>query len=276
MRPLLWTGVRLDDRHGLGTFQPPPPAALLYFGWETEFSHDCLYLNVCTGATGPIDKPVQDWYHFEVFVFGSGSNPLQDGIKLATECIIVVTVNSRLGRSGFFALPEMNVESGHQASCNYGIMDQIAALEWVQRGVSSGGSNVHIFRNSPLAKGLFCKATYESVPGMTPVINGPGHITAYMTMTAADEAGTESLDVLDASFLAELPGFPSEMILGASLARRQGPWKSYLRLTFTSLSVYDTTSSIVDDYVLAGQLTPPFSGQRRQPRGRAAASKSHS
>ncbi|KAI3319882.1 alpha/beta-hydrolase [Xylariaceae sp. AK1471] len=275
--PLRWTGVRPGDRFSHGSVQPPAPAASLYYSGETEFSEDCLYLNVYTGAEGATNRPVLVWFHFGAFVFGSGSNPMQDGTKLAAEGITVVTVNFRLGRFGFLALPELSAESGYQASGNYGIMDQIAALEWVQRnirvfggnpenvtigGASSGGASVHILRASPLAKGLFSKAICESGPGMAPAVNGPGHIAAYMTLAAAEEAGAELLHALSASSLTELRGMSSEKILAANLPRRQGPWKSYLRSNSTSLSVYDTANPIIDGHVLPESPLTAFTSGR--------------
>jgi para-nitrobenzyl esterase len=269
--------VRPGDRFGLGSVQPAAPTASIYSGGETEFSEDCLYLNVYTGAEGATNRPVLVWFHFGAFVFGSGSNPMQDGTKLAAEGITVVTVNFRLGRFGFLALPELSAESGHQASGNYGIMDQIAALKWVQRnieafggdpgnvtigGASSGGASVHILRASPLAKGLFSKAICESGPGMAPAIDGPGHIAVYMTLAAAEEAGAELLRALGASSLAELRDMSPEKILAANLPRRQGPWRSYLRPTSTSLSVYDTANPIVDGYVLPESPLAAFTSGR--------------
>ncbi|KAI0426230.1 Carboxylesterase [Xylaria sp. FL1042] len=275
--PLHWTGVRTGDRFGPASIQPPAPAASIYSSRETDFSEDCLYLNVYTGAENSTNRPVLVWFHFGAFVFGSGANPMQDGTKLAAEGITFVTVNFRLGRFGFLALPELSTESGHQASGNYGIMDQIAALKWVQRnikafggdpenvtigGVSAGGASVHILRASPLAKGLFSKAICESGPGMAPAIDGPGHIAAYMTLAAAEEAGIELLNSLGASSLAELREMSPEKILSVNLPRRQGIWKSYLRPTSTSLSVYDTANPVVDGYVLPQSLITAFtSGQ---------------
>ncbi|KAI8954375.1 alpha/beta-hydrolase [Xylaria longipes] len=276
-QPLPWTGVRPGDRFGPASIQPPSPTASIYSSADTEFSEDCLYLNVYTGAEGATNRPVFVWFHFGAFVFGSGSNPMQDGAKFAAQGITVVTVNFRLGRFGFLALPELSAESGHQASGNYGIMDQIAALQWIQRnikefggnpgnvtigGASSGGASVHILRVSPLAKGLFSKAICESGPGMAPAINGHGHIAAYMTLAAAEEAGTEVLQALGVASLAELRGVSSEKILAASLPRTQGPWKSYLRPTSTSLSVYDTANPIVDGYVLPESPLTAFTSGR--------------
>jgi para-nitrobenzyl esterase len=160
----------------------------MYHGGESHFSEDCLYLNIYTSASPLPAKaaqaavPVLVWFHFGAFVFGSASNPIQDGIRLAAQGnITVVTVNYRLGRFGFLAHPDLSAEFqaeyGVSASGNYGVMDQIAALGWVQRniaafggdprqvtigGASAGGASVHILRASPLATGLFSRAICES------------------------------------------------------------------------------------------------------------------
>ncbi|KAI0544550.1 alpha/beta-hydrolase [Xylaria curta] len=275
--PLPWSGVRSGDKFSSGSIQPQAPADSLYNNEGTEFSEDCLYLNVYTGAEGATNRPVLVWLHFGAFVFGAGSNPMLDGKKLAAQGITVVTVNFRLGRFGFLALPELSAESGHQTSGNYGILDQIAALKWVQRnikafggdptnvtvgGASSGGASVHVLRVSPLAKGLFSKAICESGPGVAPALNGPGHIAAYLTLAAAEEAGTEIRQALGASSLAELRGMSPDKILAVNLPRTQGPWKSYLRPNTTSLSVYDSANPIVDGYVLPESPITAFASGR--------------
>ncbi|MDI1492823.1 MAG: hypothetical protein OHK93_004606 [Ramalina farinacea] len=267
-RPLCWSGVRSAREFGPSSLQFPPPATSLYSGGETDFSEDCLYLNVRTGPEGSDDnnpRPVLVWFHMGAFLFGSGSNPIYNGAELVARGIIVVTVNYRLGRLGFLAHPELSAESGHQASGNYGIMDQIAALGWVQRnikafggdpknvtigGASAGGGSVHILRSSPLAKGLFSKAICESGPGMTPTIDGPGHVAAYTTLTAAEKAGTELLDLLGALSITELRRMPAHKIMAAHLPRIQGPWRSNLWPVSTSLSIFDTANPIVDGHVL--------------------------
>ncbi|KAL8727818.1 MAG: hypothetical protein Q9166_005810 [cf. Caloplaca sp. 2 TL-2023] len=267
-RPLSWSGVRSAGRFGPSSLQFPPPATSLYFGGETEFSEDCLYLNVRTGPEGTDDnnrRPVLVWFHMGAFLFGSGSNPIYNGTELVARGITVVNANYRLGRLGFLAHPELSAESGHQASGNYGIMDQIAALEWVQRnikafggdprnvtigGASAGGGSVHILRSSPLAKRLFSKAICESGPGVAPTIDGPGHVATYTTLAAAEKAGTELLDLLGASSVAELRKMPAQKIMAAHLPRTQGPWKSNLWPASTSLSIFDTASPIVDGHVL--------------------------
>ncbi|KAI1343484.1 alpha/beta-hydrolase [Xylariaceae sp. FL0016] len=264
-RPLAWTGVRSAEKFGPSSIQSPPPSRSLYGGGITDFSEDCLYLNVYTGPEGAEALPVLVWFHFGAFLFGSASDPLCDGTNLAAEGVTVVTVNYRLGRFGFLAHAELSAESGHQSSGNYGIMDQIAALEWIQRniqafggdaknvtigGVSAGGESVHILRSSPRAKSLFTKAICESGPGMAPPIDGPGHVAAYMSLHAAEKAGAELLQSVGAGSIAELRKMPAEKIAGAQLPREKGPWKSRLWPGTASLSIFDTVNPIVDGYVL--------------------------
>ncbi len=146
-------------------------------------------------------------------------------------------------------------------------MDQIAALEWVQRniqsfggdarnvtigGASAGGSSVQILRSSPLAKGLFSKAICESGTGVTPLIDGSGlgHLATFSTLAAAEQAGVELLQVLGISSIAELRELPAEKLVGTFLPRAYGPWKADLWPYPTSLSVFDTATAIVDGHVL--------------------------
>ena len=141
-------------------------------------SEDCLYLNVWTPAKSSSEKlPVMFWIHGGAYVLGRGSAPLYDGKKLAEHGVIVVSINYRLGALGFLALPQLTEESGHGSSGNYGLLDQQAALRWVQRNISAFGGDperVTIFgesagamsvcsqMTSPLSKGLFQQVISES------------------------------------------------------------------------------------------------------------------
>ncbi|KAL5360630.1 Alpha/Beta hydrolase protein [Aspergillus floccosus] len=276
-RPPPWTGVRRADKFGPCSVQFPPPPTSLYSGGEAEFSEDCLYLNIYTGPEGSESRPVLVWFHFGAFLFGSGSNPVYNGTKLANEGITVVTVNYRLGRLGFLAHPELSTESGYHGSGNYGIMDQIAALEWVQSnigafggdpgnvtigGASAGGASVHILRSSPLAQSLFSKAICESGPGVAPTVDGPGHVATYTSLAAAETAGTELLDLLGVRSIAELRKLPATEIMKAHLPRVQGPWRSRMWPGSTSLSIFDTANPVVDGHVLPeSPLTALLSGR---------------
>jgi para-nitrobenzyl esterase len=134
-------------------------------------SEDCLYLNIWTPAetkTPQEHLPVIVWIYGGGYINGSASMPLYWGDRLAQKGVVVVTIAYRLGPLGFLVLPELTRESPHHSSGNYGLMDQIAALEWIQRniaafggdpkcvtiaGQSSGAISVSILMASPLAKG---------------------------------------------------------------------------------------------------------------------------
>jgi para-nitrobenzyl esterase len=156
--------VRQDN--GLGV-QPP--------------SEDCLTLNVWTPAIRPSKPlPVMFWIHGGGFVTGSGTAALYDGRNLARQGVVLVTINYRLGRLGFFAHPLLSREAGDEPQANYGMMDMIAALAWVKRniaafggdsnnvtifGESAGGAAVNRLMISPPAHGLFHKAIAQSGAG---------------------------------------------------------------------------------------------------------------
>jgi para-nitrobenzyl esterase len=172
--PAAWAGVRQADRFGALCPQPqgggPPPSGVM--------DEDCLTLNVWTGAASPGEKrPVLVWIYGGGFLNGTGANPEFDGEGLARKGVVVVTFNYRLGALGFLATPELSAESGHGASGNYGLLDDVAALKWVQRniaafggdpsqvtiaGQSAGAGSVGFMTMSPLAKGLFQRSIAES------------------------------------------------------------------------------------------------------------------
>ncbi len=143
---------------------------------NAKMSEDCLYLNVYTAANSAKEKrPVMVWIHGGALTSGAGS--LYDGEALAKKGVVVVTVNYRLGIFGFFAHPELTKESDTHSSGNYGLLDQIQALEWVQKniaafggdpkrvtifGESAGSWSVNYLTATPLAHGLFQRAIGES------------------------------------------------------------------------------------------------------------------
>ena len=134
-------------------------------------SEDCLYLNVWTPAKSADEKlPVMVFFYGGAFGKIAGSMPLYNGTALAEKGVIVVTTNYRVGALGFLAHPELDNESPYNVSGNYGLLDQIAALQWVQRnigrfggdpsrvtifGQSAGGESILIHLVSPQSKGLY-------------------------------------------------------------------------------------------------------------------------
>jgi para-nitrobenzyl esterase len=165
--PTKWTGILNADHYGASCMQP----ARRTVNKPGEISEDCLYLNVWTPAKSANEKlPVMVWIYGGGFMAGSASNPDFDGEGLAAKGVVRVSLNYRLGIFGFLAHPELDKDSPNHVSGNYGLLDQIAALQWVKRniaafggdpervaifGQSAGGGSVHFLSVSPMAKGLF-------------------------------------------------------------------------------------------------------------------------
>ena len=179
-----WKGVKKADKFSDSCVQTLTRGHAGFGPWTWEFltqndvSEDCLYLNVWTPAKSPGDKhPVFLFIYGGGFSSGSAEVPVYDGEGLARKGLVVVTINYRVGVLGFLAHPELTQESGHHASGNYGLLDQVAALRWIRRniaafggdpsrvtiaGQSAGAMSVHFLTASPLAKGLFQRAIAES------------------------------------------------------------------------------------------------------------------
>src|SRR5262245_8906823 len=193
---------------------------------EPARSEDCLYLNVWTSANNPSDKrPVMVWIYGGGFTGGSGGLAWYDGENLASKGPVIVTFNYRLGSLGFFAHPELAIESGRHAAGNYGMMDAIAALQWVKRNISAFGGDpnnvtvagesagaimVGALVGSPMAKGLFHRAIAESGGWMGLTI---GRMTSG---EAALANGQKTMDALSVKTIAELRAKPLNELTGLS------------------------------------------------------------
>jgi para-nitrobenzyl esterase len=168
--PIPWQGLRMAKEYGSACVQYP-----LFPGTQSE---DCLSLNIWTPASGRNDKlPVMVWIHGGGFQAGAGSHTVSDGEEFAKQGVVLVSINYRLGILGFFAHPDLSRESSSHTSGNYGLLDQIAALQWIKKnigefggnsenvtifGVSAGASSVCLLAASPLAQGLFQRVIAES------------------------------------------------------------------------------------------------------------------
>jgi para-nitrobenzyl esterase len=201
-----WTGVRVCDTFG---FVAPQPKGQLMAGQGTaeEQSEDCLYLNVWTPGCDDGARPVMVWIHGGAFVTGSGSGAFYRGEHLATRGdVVVVTINYRLGALGFLAHPDLlDEETG--SSGNWGLLDQVAALQWVQAnihrfggdptnvtifGESAGSMSVSCLVGSPKAQGLFRRAIAQS--------GGPNGVP----MRAATKAAERLCELVEVSTVEEL------------------------------------------------------------------------
>lgn len=171
-----WQTPRVADTFSASSWQSSEYCRALGGGDPGRFSEDCLYLNVWSPAVRQSPLPVMVWLHGGGFTIGAGSLPPYEGRRLAGRDVVVVTVNYRLGHLGFFAHPALDREEGETA-CNFALLDQIAALRWVQNnihafggdagnvtlfGESAGARSVLSLMVSPLAKDLFHKAIIQS------------------------------------------------------------------------------------------------------------------
>jgi para-nitrobenzyl esterase len=183
--PASWDGVRQATAFGADCAQHPFGGDAAPLGVTP--AEDCLYLNVWRpAAVSKKPLPVMVWLHGGGFVNGGSSPAMYDGSGFAQRGVVLVSLNYRLGRFGFFAHPALRAEAGPQDMLgNYGYMDQLAALRWVQRnigafggdpknvtlfGESAGGASVLALMTTPLAKGLFHKAIVESGGGRGPLL----------------------------------------------------------------------------------------------------------
>jgi len=228
-----WTGVKACNEFAKSPIQGKPNEFGVYtreFLIKDEpLSEDCLYLNVWTCAKTPAEKrPVLVWIYGGGFVSGGTNVPIYDGGALAKKGIILVSIPYRVGILGFLAHPELTKESASHASGNYGLMDQIAALKWVQNniaafggdpdnvtvaGQSAGAFSVNYLVASPLAKGLFNKAIAESGAAF---LTGPISASG---LKEAEEAGVKTAAKLGASSLADLRKLSTDELLKQNAGR---------------------------------------------------------
>ncbi len=175
-----WSGVRPAMEYASDCMQNPFPGDAAPLG--TPPAEDCLYLNVWIPEGAAQKLPVMVWIYGGGFVNGGSSPAVYDGSQFAKRGVVFVSFNYRLGRFGFFAHPALTKETPSGPLGNYGYMDQIAALKWVQKNVaafggdpgnvtlfgeSAGGGSVLAMITSPMAKGLIHKAVIESGGGRT-------------------------------------------------------------------------------------------------------------
>lgn len=200
-------------------------------------SEDCLYLNVWTPAKSVKDRmPVMVWIFGGGFAMGTSSQ--FDGAPLASKGVILVTINYRVGTMGFFAHPELSEENPQHVSGNYGILDQIAALQWVQDniskfggdpdnvtvfGESAGGISVSMLCASPLAKGLFRRAISQSGGSFGHASKNPAPGENMRLMADVEQEGLEKMQKLGCASIADMRKMEPRA-LGGGFSMAGGAW----------------------------------------------------
>ncbi len=221
-----WSGVRSGLDFGTACWQDFSYSSFVWSRGDFQRSEDCLYLNVWTGAQEQSEqRQVMVWFHGGSHTVGYGHSKIFDGTELARQGVVLVSINYRLGPLGFLAHEALESEG---AAGNYGLMDKVAALKWVQRnikafggdpanvtlfGQSAGSSSVCYLMASPQARGLFHKAIGQSAACMgertgDPDLNGyergaalvrAAGLAADAAVTAADLRALEPKTLLEAA-----------------------------------------------------------------------------
>jgi para-nitrobenzyl esterase len=218
-----WKGVRNADEFGPRCMQRTSPTSDYWFR-SNGMSEDCLYLNVWTPAKSNDEKlPVLVYIFGGGFQNGDGSEPRYDGANMARKGMVAVSINYRTNIFGFFVHPELTKESSHHSAGNYGLLDQVAALRWVQSniaafggdpkrvtvaGESAGSIAVSALMASPLSRDLMAGAIGESGSMISTLPPQP--------LSAAEQNGEKFASAAGAKSLAALRAMSAEQIQEAS------------------------------------------------------------
>ena len=263
-----WPGVRNADAFGPACMQRLSPNADYWFRGD-GMSEDCLYLNVWTPAKSGGEKlPVLVYIFGGGFQNGDGSEPRYDGESMARQGIVAVSLNYRTNIFGFFVHPELTKESPHHASGNYGLLDQVAALQWVQKniaafggdparvtiaGESAGSISVSALMASPLSKGLMAGAICESGAAIASLPPRP--------LAEAEQNGVKFAAAAGADSLAALRAMTAQQLQDAA-AKAQG-----IRFS-TAMDGYFLSKSLTET-ALAGEQAriPLLAGSNTEEQG---------
>jgi para-nitrobenzyl esterase len=252
-----WPEVR--DALEFGAACPQP-----LYGSEQALSEDCLFLNVWTPPGGSTkDAPVMVWIHGGGLNGGYSHRAFYDGSEYARQGVVLVSINYRLGPLGFLAHPSLSAESDHGVSGNYGFLDQIAALRWVQEniasfggdpdnvtifGESAGGTSVAVLLSSPFAEGLFHKAIIQSPWMFGYVTRLAEPVFVNLDKPVANVESAESLGVVWAEEVIDVPVEDELQTL------RSMPWNKFIENR-----PYYKTRATIDGWLLPARPEHVFS-----------------
>ncbi len=234
-----WTGVRSATQFAPACMQASTANALLGIP-ALPVSEDCLYLNVWTPPHKAGERlPVLVWIYGGGFTSGATAIPTYSGESLARKGVVVVSIAYRLGAFGFLAHPVLSAESGGHGSGDYGLLDQIAGLQWIKQniaafggdpsrvaifGESAGGIAVSMLAASPRAKGLFQRAISESGGSFAPSRQANEGGENVPTLAAAEAKGSAFLASMGATTLDQARALPAEAIEKAAGPALGGFW----------------------------------------------------
>ncbi|MGN6375383.1 MAG: carboxylesterase/lipase family protein [Sphingomonas sp.] len=230
-----WHGVKQATAFGPGCVVPTPgPVKSVYSEAPQPTSEDCLTLNIWAPKHAH-NAPVFFWIYGGALWGGNSADPMYDGAKLAEQGMVVVSINYRLGVLGYLAHPALSAESAQGISGNYGLLDQIQALQWVRQnigafggdagqvtiaGESAGALSVMYLMTSPLAKGLFARAISESGYMLSmPSLKQDAH-----GMPSGESAGKTLQAAVKAPDLAALRAMDPQKLTDAAAAAGFAPW----------------------------------------------------
>ena len=246
-----WTGVRSASEFSASCSQPRHTSTFVWRREDFTVAEDCLYLNIWSPNEAK-SLPVMVWFHGGAHTSGQGHSRIFDGTKLASQGVVLVTINYRLGPLGFLAHPWLQEESDHGSAGNYGLLDKIAALNWLRDniaqfggdannitifGQSAGSQSVCSLMTSPLAEGLFHKAIGQSAACVGPAPNRDADGT---------ERGAQLAKNLGATNLTELRDATPDQLLAAA---EQTGWANASRI-------------VIDGWVLPEPQVETFSQGR--------------
>lgn len=234
-----WEGVLAVDKFGPACPQVSFPDTNSIKNAVGKMSEDCLYLNVWVPAESRTENlPVMVWIHGGGFAIGAPGMQSYDGKNFARKDVVLVSIAYRLGALGFMAHPELSAENEFGISGNYGLLDQIAGLKWIQNnisafggdpknvtifGESAGGISVSMLCASPLAKGLFKRAISQSGGSFGPVGDERGN--GVQTLRGAEKQGVGFAERMGAKSISELRAMsPGDFLKDPATANMGGFW----------------------------------------------------
>jgi para-nitrobenzyl esterase len=247
-----WSGERPAADFGHSCIQTSSSPNVSADSAAAVASEDCLTLNVWAPAHPAGKAPVMVWIHGGGNTNGSSADSYYDGSAFARDGVVLVSINYRLGVFGFFAHPALTAEAAGEATGDFGLMDQVAALNWVKRNVaafggdpgnvtvfgeSAGGEDVLLLLTAPSARGLFQKAISESA----------GHWTGLPDLAKAEAAGKETASragIAGDATAAQLRALPAKALMDAGERLEGGPMVDGRFLPVQPIQAYASGAAI--------------------------------